>query len=722
MNSSTTDTPLSISGYTTTHNCIDMGYPFIQCLESLLGFCEEVVVVDAGSNDGTIEALRKLSATDARVKVYVEPVDFSHPRWAIHMDGYLKAKARSYCTSKYCWQTDTDEFVAQEDYPKIRILPSILEGYPEYPILFLPMAEFWGSFQRIRADFFTWKQRFSINDKRITHGIPTIHRVLDQAGNEYPRPFDSDSCNYIWADTREEIRSLVPSKVERWDMSAEEYAAHFNQSIEALPTVLHLSWLNLDRKIRHYRKFWPKFHASMYNLEKVDSPERNVMFNKAWAEVTDEDIEKKAQELDALGPRSFHTKMSTDKKGSTMPFLRPIPEKLVKWAEKFLVTPKTTKFTEVVVASAAESEMPNLDIPLSEFIRLHEPLISVVIPTYNKGNFIKESVGSALAQGYKNIEILIVNDGSTDNSAEVAKEIIQSNPNSRIRLLEKTNGGISDTRNFALKHVKGRLVVTLDGDDVMKPGFIIRALQEMRRADVNLVTCEVELFGDETGSWSPNNFDPYYLRYENMIPTLAIWDRNLYDQTSGYNLALAFNEDWAFWLSCSRHGLKVHTIREKLFRYRVTADGLAQNYIKDSWPWSVSLMMTSHEDLYVVDEVLWAHETLKGIPDKWVEKMRATDKLHHSEWLLKLWLGIAAEKCGEIDKAQTLYGQAIQLSGQTNWQPAFRLAALLKSLGVHRQAADLFHYVRVIRPDMNRFVKEPIDWYSGQVKAGTLST
>lgn len=325
---------VTISGYTTTYNCTERHYPLELCVQSLLGFCDEVSIVDAGSTDGTVEQMTQWAKRESRIKFVVAPVDFSHPRWAIHMDGYLKAKARAGCTAQFCWQTDTDEIVAEHDFARIRDLPNLLKDIlTAYPIIFLPMIEFWGSFERIRADFFTWKQRFSVNDPRITHGIPTKYQMIDSHGFEYPRPFDSDSCNYIYRDTRESVQSVVPVQVDNYDMPPEEFDQFFHACLDVLPSVQHVSWLNLKRKVEHYRAFWPKFHASMYNLSKIDSPENNVMFNKPWAEVTDADIALKVKELDELGPRSFHHKLNPSQKGATIPFRRAVPDTLRVWSK-----------------------------------------------------------------------------------------------------------------------------------------------------------------------------------------------------------------------------------------------------------------------------------------------------------------------------------------------------------------------------------------------------
>jgi glycosyltransferase involved in cell wall biosynthesis len=322
-----------------------MRYPLKECLESLLGFCEEVVVVDAGSTDGTIGFMREFSDREPRVRFFVEPVDFSHPRWAIRMDGLLKAKARARCAGDYCWQTDTDEVVAPHDYGRIRQLPEVLqEFFADTPVIFLPMVEFWGSFEIARADFFSWKPRFSKNMPNITHGIPAEYSMRDADGYEYCRPFDTDSCNYIWSDSKQSVKMLIPKKVNNYDMSLEEFEAFFNESLDDLPSVQHVSWFDLRRKIEHYREFWPKFHASMYNLADPDTAERNVMFNKPWADVTDEDIVQKAEELERLGPRSFHHKLNPSERGRTIPFTRPVADSLRNWAPRGLSLGGDTKF------------------------------------------------------------------------------------------------------------------------------------------------------------------------------------------------------------------------------------------------------------------------------------------------------------------------------------------------------------------------------------------
>lgn len=325
----------SIGAYTTTYNCIAMQYPFEICIASLLGFADQVAVMDAGSTDGTYERLQELAKRESRLVISQSKVDFSHPRWAVLSDGEQKAKARALCTTDFLWQSDTDEVVVPEDYERIRALPEALSTYwKERPVIYLPMIEFWGSFSKVRADFLSWKPRFSINHPNITHGIPIEFRMVDRDGNENPKPFESDSCNYIWKDSRESVSMLFPRSFDDSINDPKIYEEFFNKSLELLPSVLHISWLNLARKISHYRSYWASFHASMYNIPYTDSAERNVMFDKPWSEVSDKDIVQLSEQLKASGPRFFMKKAVGPRDGLTIGFKGQVPTDLIEWCDK----------------------------------------------------------------------------------------------------------------------------------------------------------------------------------------------------------------------------------------------------------------------------------------------------------------------------------------------------------------------------------------------------
>ena len=98
----------------------------------------------------------------------------------------------------------------------------------------------------------------------------------------------------------------------------------------------------------------------------------------------------------------------------------------------------------------------------------HIPLISIVVPLYNKEQYISQTLQSVLTQSFTDYEILVVNDGSTDESLERAKEV----KDERIRYFTKPNGGPASARNFGVRNAMGRWVMILDADDEIEPGIL----------------------------------------------------------------------------------------------------------------------------------------------------------------------------------------------------------------------------------------------------------
>ena len=104
------------------------------------------------------------------------------------------------------------------------------------------------------------------------------------------------------------------------------------------------------------------------------------------------------------------------------------------------------------------------------------PLISIIIPMYNVENYISECLNSVISQNYKNLEIIIVDDGSTDNSYEIASKYCKND--SRIKIFRKKNGGLSDARNFGIENSSGKYLFFLDSDDFL-PDYTIDYLYNL---------------------------------------------------------------------------------------------------------------------------------------------------------------------------------------------------------------------------------------------------
>jgi glycosyltransferase involved in cell wall biosynthesis len=118
---------------------------------------------------------------------------------------------------------------------------------------------------------------------------------------------------------------------------------------------------------------------------------------------------------------------------------------------------------------------------------MEKPLISVIIPVYNVEDYLHKCLDSIISQTYENLEIIVVNDGSTDNSAQICEEYAKKD--SRIKLLHKENGGLSSARNAGLDIADGEYIGFVDSDDFIEKNMYERMLNALKEYSANLVIC-----------------------------------------------------------------------------------------------------------------------------------------------------------------------------------------------------------------------------------------
>src|SRR5687768_3986107 len=116
-----------------------------------------------------------------------------------------------------------------------------------------------------------------------------------------------------------------------------------------------------------------------------------------------------------------------------------------------------------------------------------KPLVSVILPVYNGGMYIETAIVSVLSQSYRNLELLIVNDGSTDNSEEVISRYLHSDP--RVRYFKQENRGVAAARNVGLAEMKGSYFAFLDADDVYTVDSIALRMSKFEKSDA-LAFCD----------------------------------------------------------------------------------------------------------------------------------------------------------------------------------------------------------------------------------------
>lgn len=120
-----------------------------------------------------------------------------------------------------------------------------------------------------------------------------------------------------------------------------------------------------------------------------------------------------------------------------------------------------------------------------------KPLISIIIPVYNVKDFVGKCLDSIARQKYENLDIVIVDDGSTDGSGKICDEFAALDK--RMRVFHKKNGGLSDARNFGIRKAKGEIIAFIDGDDFVSEDFVGAVYEEMTKSDADIVVCGYNL-------------------------------------------------------------------------------------------------------------------------------------------------------------------------------------------------------------------------------------
>ena len=137
------------------------------------------------------------------------------------------------------------------------------------------------------------------------------------------------------------------------------------------------------------------------------------------------------------------------------------------------------------------------------------PQISVVIPCYNQARYIAECLDSVVAQTFKDYEVIIVNDGSTDNSLEIIKQYIDRYKN--FLLLNQSNQGVVFARNNAISKAKGKYIYPLDADDKIASECLEKLYNAIINGKGDIITSRVLKFGKETGEMVLRSPTPYHL-------------------------------------------------------------------------------------------------------------------------------------------------------------------------------------------------------------------
>ncbi len=205
------------------------------------------------------------------------------------------------------------------------------------------------------------------------------------------------------------------------------------------------------------------------------------------------------------------------------------------------------------------------------------PLVSVIIPYYNRADTIDDTLNSLDTQTFRDFEVIIVDDGSPDTeSIQKLKEV--KNTGFKATFIRQENQGVAAARNNGISRAKGKYIICLDSDDVIEPTFIEKSTLVLESApDVSLVTTNRTDFGvlTEVTKYSPYN--PINLYSDNMVITAAEFRKEAWSISGGYKSNIGY-EDWDFWLTLAENGFWGKSLPETLFTYRTS---MQSRYVED---------------------------------------------------------------------------------------------------------------------------------------------
>ena len=196
--------------------------------------------------------------------------------------------------------------------------------------------------------------------------------------------------------------------------------------------------------------------------------------------------------------------------------------------------------------------------------------VSIIIPCYNQAKFLVETINSVLNQTYDNIEIVIVDDCSTDNSKDIINDYLLKYKNIKF-YQNKTNKGVIYSRNFAIENCEGEYILPLDGDDLIEPTYIQKAVEILNKnKNIGIVYCKADFIGAKNGLWNLPLYDKKNIIYENCIFNSALFRKTDFIKAGKYKPEMEKfgSEDWDLWLSIIELGCEVYRIDEVLFHYR----------------------------------------------------------------------------------------------------------------------------------------------------------
>lgn len=239
------------------------------------------------------------------------------------------------------------------------------------------------------------------------------------------------------------------------------------------------------------------------------------------------------------------------------------------------------------------------------------PKVSIVIPCYNHGEFLPEAVASVISLARNDVELIVVDDGSTDDRTRSEMDALAANG---IHVIRQENKGLAAARNAGIRASRGKYILPLDADNRIRPAYVAHGIRILdQHPKIGVVYGDAQLFGAVSDRWTLGPFNQESLLQTNFVDACSVFRRAVWEQNSGYDSTMPVQgfEDWDFWLGAVEHGWEFAYVPEILFDYRKSANSMMTRTV--GFEAQVAEFVTrKHAALYSKVFVQLAHEHASG--------------------------------------------------------------------------------------------------------------
>ncbi len=213
---------------------------------------------------------------------------------------------------------------------------------------------------------------------------------------------------------------------------------------------------------------------------------------------------------------------------------------------------------------------------------MRTPAISVVTPCYNSAAFVLETARSVFAQTLDDLEVIFIDDGSTDDTATILAHLVAEHGAHRARILRGADQGLAACRNLGIAEARGRYILPLDADDLIAPQMLADCAAVLDHdPEVAIVYTDRQDFGEVERIWPAGRFELERLKYFNQIGSCSLFRRTVWEAVGGYRGNVDGFDDWDFWIAAAARGFAARHVPDPHFKHRTRAGSLMTRIVDD---------------------------------------------------------------------------------------------------------------------------------------------